>query len=331
MSDKIRISQAIMHITYACTHHCPMCYANANNNNEHPTLEQLCNIVDRLIRFGVSDITLVGGDPALYPNIIELTRYIKEKNIHVSILSNTLDFPITNDLILDYVDVYEGTIHHSSKAKHDMFCCCEGAFDKLVNNLKYFSSHKKSVGLAINIIPFNYNVIYDIVSKIIKQDVALDHIILQRIIQFGRAEGSYNYELSRDMIGIVMKQIELIEKEFGLNIIFEDPFPMCSIEKKYHKYMHPCEWGITKISVDYKGNLSRCGADVFHTFGSVFDSDIFEKWNQNDALNLFRNKKYLPSKCISCENIDRCGGGCPISRNPEKGFTVDYLSYINNN
>ena len=29
MKDNHKIRQAILHISYACTHHCPMCYANA--------------------------------------------------------------------------------------------------------------------------------------------------------------------------------------------------------------------------------------------------------------------------------------------------------------
>ena len=78
MTDKLK--QAILHITYACTHHCPMCYANASSNGDHPAVEQLYRVVDKLVSFGINDITLVGGDPALYPNILELVQYIKTKN-----------------------------------------------------------------------------------------------------------------------------------------------------------------------------------------------------------------------------------------------------------
>ena len=326
MEEELNITQAILHITYVCTHHCPMCYANAGNNHRHPSIEQLYLVVDKLIDLGIKDITLVGGDPALYPDIALLVQYLKKNNIRLSILSNTLDFISSKDEIVDCIDVYEGTIHHCTKEKHDRFCGQNGAYDNLVENLKYFSDHNKSVGLAINLIPFNYNVIYDIISNIIALDINLDHIVLQRIIQFGRATDAQKYELSKLMIERILYQIEKAEKEFDLNIIFEDPIPMCSIEDKFRKYMHPCEWGITKVSVDYNGNLSRCGADVFHSFGSVFDDDIVEKWNNNTILKNFRNKNYLTNKCMTCKYVEKCGGGCPISRNPEKGFSVDYLA-----
>lgn len=323
---KPKINQAIIHITYSCSHHCPMCYANANNKYEHPSVEQLYRIIDRLFSIGITDITLVGGDPAEYPDILKLVQYIKKYPIKISVLSNTLDFSPNNLSVLDYIDVYEGTIHHSEKTKHDMFCGCKGAYEKIINNFKFFSSNEKSIGLAINLIPFNYDVIYKLIKNVVNHNINVDHVVLQRIIQFGRAHGTDNYELSQEMVNSIMPQIAKAEKDFNLSIIFEDPLPICAVDKEYKKYMHPCDWGITKISVDYNGKLARCGADIYHSFGSVFDDDFFEKWNNSEELTAFRNKTHLPQKCIKCKDYYYCGGGCPISRNPENGFSLDYLA-----
>lgn len=325
MDKKYKIKQAIVHIAYSCEHHCPMCYANAGINKEEPSLEHLCKVFDRLLELGIKDITLVGGDPAIYTHIVELAAYAKKNGAMLSILSNTLEFNGRREDVLDYIDVYEGTIHHSEPAKHDSFCKVEGAYDKLINNLKFFSDRGKSVGLALNIIPYNYSVLADLVDAVIEKGINVDHVIMQRIIQFGRATGMDNFEISDAMLDEALKQVDGLESKYGIKVIFEDPLPLCAIDKKYYKYMHPCEWGISKISVDYEGNLSRCGADVFHSFGSVFD-DVDYLWNTDGNLNAFREKKYLPAKCHDCKLFCKCGGGCPISRNPEHGFTVDYLS-----
>ena len=321
-----KITQAILHITYVCSHHCPMCYANANTNIQHPKLEQLCKIVDKLIEDDVMDITLVGGDPAIYPDIVPLVHYCYQNGEMLSILSNTLDFGGKKEQVADKVQVFEGTIHHSSPLYHDNFCGVTGAYDNLIKNLKYFSDCKKSVGLAINIIPYNYEVLFDLVKNVIEQGVNIDHIILQRIIQFGRAIGSSEYEITCDMLNKALEQIERIELELGVRIIFEDPVPVCSIKEKFHRFMHPCEWGITKISLDYDGNISRCGTDVFHTIGSIFEQDIQKTLNENLSITQFREKGYLPIKCKQCDKFGICGGGCPISRAPEKGYTLDYLA-----
>ena len=326
MKDNHKIRQAILHISYACTHHCPMCYANAKYDAEIPQLSQLCRVIDKMVEADIMDITLVGGDPAIYPEIIPLMDYIHKQGATLSVLSNTLGFNGCRDDALRSVDVVEGTIHHSCSSKHDAFCGCDGAYDTLVDNLRFFSIHGKSVGLAINIIPFNYNVIYQIIENVIKNGVNVDHIVVQRIIEFGRANGSLSYHITLDMANDALEQIVQAEKDFGIKIIFEDPLPMCAIDSKYRKYMHPCEWGYSKVSLDYNGNISRCGADTFNFIGSIFEDNINLLWDSAASIQEFREKKFLHEKCRCCEMVMECAGGCPISHEPKKGYSLDYLA-----
>lgn len=327
MARQYKIVQATFHITYVCTHHCPMCYANAKKDFLHPPISQLYKVVDQLELAGIHQVSLVGGDPALYPQIVELVQYMHKKNMKISILSNTLEFNGYKEKVLNEIDTFEGTIHHSISERHDEFCNFKGAYETLVNNLKYFSDQNKKVGIAINLIPYNYNVIYNLVNNIVNYGVNINHVVMQRIIPFGRAKNSSCYEIpDNDMLAEALNQIEKVETELGIKIIFEDPIPLCAISEKYKKYMHPCDWGITKLSVDYNGNLSRCGADIYHSFGSIFEKNINDIWNKNESLELFRNKKYLPDRCFQCEKFRYCAGGCPISRHPEKGYSIDYLA-----
>lgn len=69
------------------------------------------------------------------------------------------------------------------------------------------------------------------------------------------------------MLSEALEQVEWLENKYRIKVVFEDPVPLCAIEKKY-----------------------------------------------------------LPIKCQMCDLLDNCGGGCPISRNPEQGFAADYLS-----
>lgn len=321
-----KISQAIIHITYACSHECPMCYANAGKDNEQPEIHKLYGIIDKLVENDIRDITLVGGDPAEYPGIVPLANYCSRKDATVSILSNTLSFGGRREDVLNSISVYEGTIHHSLSHMHDMFCHHEGAFDLLVENLKFFSDHQKSIGLAINMIPYNYDVIYDIVKTVINRGVCLDHVIMQRIIPFGRAEGKNDFLLNKSMIGDILGQADQIEKDFSAKIIFEDPIPACNMDKKYIRFAHPCEWGYTKVSLDFEGNITRCGADVFHPIGNIFRDDINQIWKSNPSILEFREKRFLREKCKACNYFGVCGGGCPVSVNNGIKYSTDYMA-----
>lgn len=326
------VSTAAFHISYVCTHRCPMCYTasqKANNNAKHPPLSQAKRVVSALVENGITNISFVGGDPAMYPQILELSSYANLLGCSLSILSNTLEFGERAIDIANYIECFEGTIHDSTAEAHDAFCKKDGAYELLCHNLKYFSDIGKKIGLTLNLTPFTYNKILDIVSAIINRGICVDYLVFQRIIPFGRAENTHSYELTLQQLSIALGLVERVEKDFDLSITFEDPFPLCAIESKYHRYMHPCEWGLSKVSIDYNGNLSRCGADPRCTLGNIFDiTSLSDLWLNAKELLEFRKKNYLDAKCHNCGLLNKCGGACPISRNPEIGYTQDYISRL---
>jgi len=296
---------------------------------KHPPLHMVKEVVSELVKNGVVNISFVGGDPATYPHILEVSKFAYSLGCSLSILSNTLDFGEAMFKIANYIECFEGTIHDSTAKAHDAFCQKEGAYELLVHNLKYFSDAGKKIGLTINLTPFTYNKIFDIVSAIVSKGIKIDYLVFQRIIPFGRAENTHSYELTIQQLATALSLVELVEEKFNLLITFEDPFPLCVIEPKYHRFMHPCEWGLSKVSIDYNGNLSRCGADPRCTLGNIFEIiSLSDLWGNAGELLEFREKSFLETKCHNCELLKQCGGACPISQHPELGFTQDYISNL---
>lgn len=331
MGDKYRLNTAAFHITYVCTHFCPMCYAGETGDSTlprvHPDVEQVKCVLKNLRENGIENVSYVGGDPARYPYILEASQYAADLGFKQSILSNTLEFGDKAIEVAGYIDSFEGTIHNTTAELHDSFCKRPGAYSMLLRNLKLFSDLGKKIGITINLTPFTYNCVYTIVDNIIKAEINVDYVVFQRIIPFGRAAESKRYELNLQQLDIALKDISKIEDR-GIEIFFEDPFPRCAVDKQYQKYMHPCEWGLTKVSVDYQGNLSRCGADPRCTLGSLFAAPLTEIWKNSDELCEFRKKEFLPEKCHLCPMLDQCGGACPISRSSSEFYSEDYMSLL---
>jgi radical SAM protein with 4Fe4S-binding SPASM domain len=325
----VSVTSAAFHITYFCNHACPMCYANAGHtNNVHPPLEQLLKVVDKLAEANLKEISLVGGDPATYPSIGELCEYIHKKNIDISILSNTLSFEnISNEEITKYISAFEGTIHSHIPEEHDKLCRTTGAFENLVDNLRIFKSLGKRIGITLNITPETSANLFVIVNELINtHKVAIDYIVLQRIVPMGRAKNKTDFILFKPHIDDVMQSIKEIDEKLNVKINIEDPFPLCIIEEEYKKYMrHKCEWGWSKVTVNPDGKLSRCGADPRFLLGSLFDKPLLQIWNESEILKSFRSFSYLPGRCQICEEISHCGGGCPLSCGLQKDHDRDYL------
>ena len=103
------------------------------------------------------------------------------------------------------------------------------------------------------------------------------------------------------------------KKEFGINISFEDPFPLCYVEKKYHKYMKGCPEGITRMPVRGDGRVSSCGAVGDGVVGNILIDSYEDIWEKNEQFLKFRNGTFMTNgRCKQCEYKEICRGGCPI-------------------
>lgn len=325
---KYKVELAAFHITERCTHCCPMCYINASQNKkQHPVLSQNMQVADELIRYGIKEVTLLGGDPAQYPGVTKIAEHFYNNEITVSILSNTLDF---GEQYVDdagkYIDAFEATIHSHIEDEHDSFCKTKGAFNKIVNNLKIFSDKRKKIGIAINVTAFTYDSIIKIVSSLCDiHHINLSYIIIQRIIPMGRATSISNFTLGRGQVITAINQLKKIQQEYDVQIIMEDPVPLCILPHEIQYFISPCKWGISKVAINSNGDTSRCGADPRYRLGNIFEKSLDEIWNSSDVLNSFRNKSYLPGRCHACDLLTQCGGGCSLSCEIEKDHSIDYL------
>lgn len=322
-----KLESLIIHLTNACANKCPYCYAYTAGKVKNAKTNKIYSMLDMLSEANIKNVSLLGGDPVLHPDILNIIKYANNLNIKVSLMSNTMEVVnVSTKELMQYVSVFEATILGDCEKTHDNFCQNTGAYKKLINNLKTLTSLNATIGIAINIIPHNAKSIYDMIKNlIINERVKIDYIILQRIVPFGRALDSDEYNLTKESANLALECIDRIHKDFNIKITVEDPFPLCVIEEKYWKYMNPCEWGYKKAALNGEGDFSRCGADPRYLLGNIFETPILEIWENSPILQSFRNGEYLSEKCRRCTNLNACRGGCPLSCELNEDHKMDYL------
>ncbi|MBD5499336.1 MAG: radical SAM protein [Lachnospiraceae bacterium] len=309
------IKSVELHITNACTHKCPYCYMNANMNPEqikYSDFKVLEQIIKILKKANVEVVALLGGDPVRHPDIIEILQLIHNSGIKTSIMSNTMDI-YERETAASLIDNIDATFHGRSAEEHDAFCGCKGAFELLLNNLKFYNSKGVNVNIAVNITPQTYDKVYDIVKSVIIRDIKVDAILTQRILPNGRALGTNVWFASAEQVNIAFSQAVQAKKDFGVDIGVEDPYPFCVIEEEYHQYMHGCPEGKTRLAIGMNGEITKCGADPYFSPYNILEDSLDYIWNKSDLFSDFREKNFLPEECKACKYLDRCGGGCPIS------------------
>ena len=316
-----KLKSVALHITNECSCKCPMCYYIKEGQIKcEGKLEVLKEIALELKKAGVEEINLVGGDPAEYSKVQELVEYLHNLGFRLPILSNTHNYKNTSiERITPFVTSLEGTFHAATAIEHDAFNGTRGSYEMMLENLKKYSKLKnqnQNIGAVLNVMNYNYNRLFDIIKSLLKQGLKLDYVLIQRIGLYGKAKGAEEEKLLRDRIATAFSQIDLINKELGVESLMVDAFPLCLIPEEYHKYLERCDWGYGTACIDMNGNISRC-AVADHTgenlLGNVLETPVTDIWQNSPTLIHFRNKDYLREECQSCKKLTQCGGGCPMS------------------
>lgn len=311
--NMVKPNFAALHITTYCEGDCSFCYiTEPGMPRQHGDLDTLKRIIDQLVAAGVEFIELVGGNPSLHPQIVELLQYCQQSGVEVAILSNTHHYAHASiEEIVPYVSALETTIHGLPEL-HDRFTH-PGAYRAVIANLRLWQQNKyncQHTGITLNFTKENYAHIYDTVAHIIDEGVDVDYVQVQRIGPHGRAaDGSQ--KLTLEEIVTAYQQIARLSEELHIRAEVVDAFPLCLLPEKVRQYAGRCDWGFGTMAVFMDGSVSRC-AVARRDLGNLLETPLLEIWNTHPELAEFRTKTYLRDECQHCELLEACGG-CPTS------------------
>lgn len=306
-------------ITYKCNLRCKHCYNQFSNKS----IDTLClkdkkRIVDQLHKLGVIEITLCGGEPLLDDNIIELIDYIKSKGLILYVLTNGL---VLNDSLfkvlsdkLNEEDTIQISIDEIDKMPNKQRGLSENQIKILSNNIKRLTKLNCNILANITITKLNQFFIMDIVKYI--YELGIKQIGFTPFVPLGgkqmdklRPNHKFLYDLNKEIAEYCMnREIKYLGGAEGHAC---EAFNIKPTNHKFNFDYWPCDAGRYKLHLSYYGDLYPCVFMNNEKFkiGSIFD--CFENIKDN-ALAVDKNiRKPLSYKCLKCDRIDMCGGGCP--------------------
>lgn len=332
MSNQMKIDQCIITLTRNCNLRCNFCYAKKTGYIENETIEfdNAKKIVDFCSEAKVKYVVLTGGEPALYPNVLELIKYIKSRNHKMmatittnGVLLENFDFcKIMIDSGLDYVDV-------SLKGKDEQEC-----FEIVGHDC--FSQQLKAIhNLSMLPVDFTCSMVltYDNINTFCEA--------IQSAYNSGARQFSFTFGLDNEKSEARnLKYLEehnpyvLIESFISqinrLNYItkgewwVEYTFPLCVYTEKQlslleGKLAAPCQiYKGNGITFDTQMNLLPCSMYIENKIGQ-FESDFssyveFEKMVECDPYkSTMDSLSQIPSNnCSECKYFESCYGGCPV-------------------
>ncbi len=298
-----------------CNFKCPYCYVASDNNNvKDLSLNELKDVIVQGKDLGARNIIILGGEPMIYPHIVELIGFINSLGLNSHIFTNGTNISMeTADLLFQHG--VKPMLKYNSKDKNiqNFLCGRENAFETIQNAfnnlLEAGYSKDGQIKLSVSSIICRQN-LHELPDlwRFFKGKNILPYF---EIITPG-SKNTSDLEVSSSELKKLFQEISEIDRlEFGNTW---DPLPPimgynCSILK------YSC-------IVKSKGFVMPC-VGVSIKIGDIRQKKLKDIIHDSEILHELRNHEdYIKEPCRSCDASPKCYG----CRGAAFNLTGDYLA-----
>ena len=304
-----------------CNNKCKWCYTYEYKcNNISMDSERTKKTIDMLANNGIQKIILIGGEPTINTEIIDIIKYINKKNITVSIASNGRKFSELSftqkckDAGLNFANISIKGINDEQYIRNTN----STGFSEMIEGYKNLKKCHINLTTSYVITSNNEKEFFDLKEMLLENNI---NSILFLLYKPSINNQSHSTEPSIIELAEACKTIYSIFNNSGIDIKFEMSIPLCLFEKEFldvlisKKMISTC-CHITKgngIVFDTDFNILPCNHFVDNPLNSqpISVDNVINFWNSKNCVD-FRTaiRKYPSEKCVNCEKWNICGGGC---------------------
>lgn len=304
-----------LEITEACNLDCVHCYNHWRDKSQSTSLHHLDEIglktiIDSITKVGASSVTLTGGEPLLFPDLLStaITRLIAN-GIYVGLNTN-----LTLMTEKTAIDLKNAGLNHilvsvlcSNEKIHDELTNREGSWRKTMEGIKIARKHGFRV--SSNMVLVKKNKPYLRQTAELMKELGVTSFCATKA---SPALNSRNFEeliLSREELKESLDELIKIKSKLGIKVDVLECYPLCLIGDvtKYSVFArHSCTAGVTTCTIGPSGGVRPCShADM--VYGNVFKESLSSIW---EKMEDWRSGQYIPDECHKCQFVERCSGGC---------------------
>lgn len=285
-----------LELTMGCNCRCLHCYEGSvhNKSNESLTLDEWFDVIDQIYKIGTKRIILIGGEPCLYRNIINIIEKIYSYKIEILLFTNaTLFSKELIEVIIKYNVKVKVSIYGHNADLHDKITQNKGSFEKLYSNIKTLINNNIEVTPSVIIMKENQNYINDIEIFIKEMGLKWNGYDIIREVGCGKNK---QHCVSKEIMNfkIRTKPSFSTSKEFFIDTIYSNNCWKNKIVISENGDVLPCVFARTEI----------CGNVKKDTIKSILNNKLSDYWNY-DFSNI--------DICKDCEYRFACKDCRPVA------------------
>lgn len=324
-------------ITGKCDYCCKHCYQSAPEGVlGEPTLEQCMDIVAQLDACGIKKVSLIGGEPLIRPDFLQIVDEILRRDMLVTAICTNGKL-VTQEL-LDGLKARnarpEFQIGFDGVGYHDWMRGVEGAEEVALGAIRLLRQNGFHVSCAMTLCKDNVGSIRDTVKVL--AEAGCESLKLQRAMPQGAWAGQEEHSLAADEVfqAYVDYIPQFAEDGCPLSIQMEGFF---SYDKPSNTYSvvadkagvtpetvgkrTPCGIVHNTLCIGPNGAvtpcMSMCGTEIEAQFPNIFKTPLRSilRSSSYTQTTLKRVDHILAntSECAECDYRYRCCGGCRAS------------------
>jgi|GEM_PF-5374219 len=287
-------------------------------------------IVDELAENNIKSLLIRGGEPFLFPDIIELLRYINKKGIFISIDNNGTQIKKFAEELVEIGNIHLTISVDGTPEIHDNVRGIKGCFDNIKQGveeiIKFEKKYDRKIGKSINftISPYSYKDLGKMPD--LARNLSIDTVC---IVPYYYIPEKYGLEYEKTLMdkfkspafswrgfhhessGVDIEEFKLQYNEYKSNLkdIYNYPYMDLNINQYIKWFKYPLKTVKTKkcfnvynlIDIQPNGTVNFCVDYCDFSFGNIKESNIYELWNSKKAkmFRSYRKKHQLPV-CYRC-------------------------------
>ncbi len=306
--------KVLLQLTERCNLNCEHCFVSATSVGRELAYKDIEEtIVPLLKKLDVKKVTLTGGEPLVYKNILEVVNAFTENDIEISICTNAT---LVEESFIDNIDSnkvhFNVSLDGFSNESHGRFRGNEDKklFKKILDTIQILGKKKLLNGILVT--PNNYSSLdeYEQICKFGKDNGA-KYVLINPLSELGRGQESIDIAYTDEKMLELKENTEYLNDE-NFEVVYIR-FPNIS-----KKPLEKCVAG-QLFYIFSNGNITACPYMVFAAnnekskydpnefiIGSIYD-DISGLHKKIKNFKIEDNEKKECHK--NCEFIN-CKGGC---------------------
>lgn len=319
-----KVSSCWLTINRACNLNCQWCYAK-NATVQDMEIQDATKIIEFLPTIDVHDIILIGGEPTVYKDLVQVLERSKENGIEVGIVTNGI--ALKNESYLSRL-AEAGVSHFGVSMKgfdRQSYIETTGK-DGYQDVLTAISNLSKTE------IPFSVSFVMT------EENISKIHLGVADVIKAGakrvRLSFCYDFEACRT-------DVRAVRNPFVLAKLFEENYPAineaCNGNMGLFQSLPFCVFNQEFVETLNNRNQLTSVCQVLQKNGLVFDTDLsiipcnamydfkigrfgesfndaesfYTYWNGKEIEEFYCKLRALPdAACTKCDSCANCGGGC---------------------